>query len=339
MQFGLAFFSGEGDAAKPLDLFIEAAVWADRNNLAAVWIPERHFHPFGGAFSDPAVAGAAVAAITSSIEVRSGSIVSPLHDIVEIVERWSMVDQISNGRVGLTFAPGWRKQDFILRPEAFPDRRAIMQRQIEEARILWAGGSVCRGGLSGAQNQIRIFPQPVQQQLPVWLACSSREAMATAGTLRAGVFTHLVNQSLETLQANIAAYRTNLPPGTTGRVAVMLHTYIGTNDTQAREVARGPLSRYLQAWADLSNLTSNNLDDDQLQKMLAIGSERYLRGKAMIGSLEACLDFVEKVRAAGADEIACLIDFGIDRQSVFESLERLRALVGALPVRACQMGE
>jgi len=45
----------------------------------AIWTPERHFHAFGGPYPNPSVTGAAVAAITSNLDIRAGSCVLPLH--------------------------------------------------------------------------------------------------------------------------------------------------------------------------------------------------------------------------------------------------------------------
>jgi len=50
-----------------------------RQRFTAVWTPERHFHAFGGLFPNPSVTSAAVAAVTTRIQIRAGSVVLPLH--------------------------------------------------------------------------------------------------------------------------------------------------------------------------------------------------------------------------------------------------------------------
>ena len=45
-------------------MLLEGAKFADANGFVAVWTPERHFHAFGGPYPNPAVTGAAVAAVT-----------------------------------------------------------------------------------------------------------------------------------------------------------------------------------------------------------------------------------------------------------------------------------
>ena len=61
-------------------------------------------HRFGGLYPNPSVAGAALAAITERVDIRAGSCVLPLHDPIRVAEEWSLVDNLSNGRVGISFA-------------------------------------------------------------------------------------------------------------------------------------------------------------------------------------------------------------------------------------------
>ena len=86
-----------------------------------MWTPERHFHPFGGLYPNPALTSAAVAAVTKRVGLRAGSVVLPLHNPLRCAEEWSVVDNLSDGRVGLSFASGWHASDFALMPQNFAD--------------------------------------------------------------------------------------------------------------------------------------------------------------------------------------------------------------------------
>ena len=85
MDFSLFFFADSGAAGGDgYELLLETARFADTHGFAAVWTPERHFHPFGGLYPNPAVTGAAVAAVTDRVSIRAGSVVGPLHHPVRI---------------------------------------------------------------------------------------------------------------------------------------------------------------------------------------------------------------------------------------------------------------
>ncbi|MFM2072971.1 MAG: hypothetical protein RLZZ623_3235, partial [Actinomycetota bacterium] len=107
IDFSLFYFSGdeaENTGAGKYRLLLEGARWADEHGFCAVWTPERHFHAFGGLYPQPAVTGAAVAAITKRVQIRAGSVVMPLHHPIRVAEAWSIVDNISDGRVGVSIA-------------------------------------------------------------------------------------------------------------------------------------------------------------------------------------------------------------------------------------------
>ena len=120
VSFSLFHFASGMDASdpQPYRLIIEAAKFADAHGFEAIWSPERHFHEFGAPYPNPSVINAALATITSKVQLRAGSVVLPLHDPLRVAEEWSLVDQLSNGRVGISFASGWQPNDFVLAPAA-----------------------------------------------------------------------------------------------------------------------------------------------------------------------------------------------------------------------------
>lgn len=141
MDFGLFYFADDSGAleADRYRLLLEGARFADENGFHAVWTPERHFHQFGGTYPNPSVTGAAIAATTSRVQVRAGSVVAPLHHPLRIAEEWSVVDNLSHGRAGVSFASGWHATDFALSPSTYQDRRTVMYERIEQVRALWRG--------------------------------------------------------------------------------------------------------------------------------------------------------------------------------------------------------
>src|SRR5690606_23303152 len=106
IDFSLFYFASDegGQGADKYRVLIEGAKYADENGFAAVWTPERHFHAFGGLFPNPSVASAALSTITKNVKLRAGSCVSPLHHPARIAEEWALVDNLSDGRVGISFA-------------------------------------------------------------------------------------------------------------------------------------------------------------------------------------------------------------------------------------------
>ena len=337
MDFSLFFFADSGAAGDDgYRLLLESARFADANGFAAVWTPERHFHSFGGLYPNPAVTGAAVAAVTERVGVRAGSVVAPLHHPARIAEEWSVVDNLSKGRVGVSFASGWHAADFVLQPDNYADRKNAMVEAVETVRRLWRGEQVEFPDGAGEKRAVRIYPAPVQPELPVWItSAGSPETFQAAGRLGAGLLTHLLGQDVDRLGQNLAAYRAQLADGP-GHVVLMLHTLLGTDRAVVREVVREPFSDYLRSSADLvvkaaSGLLPPGFDLDRLPQrdrdfLIARAFDRYFTTSGLFGTVADGAEMLQGLKAIGVDEVACLIDFGVPRHDVLGSLRYLAEL-------------
>jgi len=344
LAFSLSFFGSpgaEGEAGH-YSLILEAAKAADRQGFDAVWVPERHFHGFGGFSPSPAVLHAALARETSRVGLRAGSVVLPLHHPVRVAEEWAMVDHLSGGRVGVSFASGWHPQDFALSPAAWDRRRELLFEGIETVRRLWRGESLRLPDGAGGEAGIRLFPRPVQAELPVWVtAVNNPETFARAGEIGAGILTNLMGQNVDDLARNVALYRAALAasPGTAnGRVTVLLHTFLGADLGDTRQRAEGPFCDYLASSIDLFrgfarsqglDLDSRRLDRlgrEDLAPLLRAAYERYVRTSALIGTPESCAAVLARLAEIGVDEVACLVDFGLGAPDVLAGLAHLGEL-------------
>ena len=342
-DFGLFYFgsdNGESGASgrEKYRLLLEGARFADQNGFSAVWTPERHFHTFGGMFPSPAVAAGALAVATERVSIRAGSVVLPLNNPVRVAEEWALVDNLSDGRVEISFASGWQPQDFALAPDAYHDRSERMFTGIETVKALWRGEERVLPGGNGEPVTVITRPRPVQAELPVWVtAGGSPETFRRAGAIGANVLTHLLGQSIEELAERISVYRGSRlehgHPADEGRVALMLHTFISTDMATVRTHAHDPLKGYLKGAVGLfapaaaaQGLDVDNLSEADLDALAEHAFERYFESSGLFGTPDSCAPMIERLRACGVDEIACLIDFGIPTDVVLASLPRLNEL-------------
>jgi len=73
------------------------------------------------------------------------------------------------------------------------------------------------------------------------------------------------------------------------------------------------------------------------QRILDFAFRRYFNSAALFGTEASCQSQLAALEHAGVDEIACLIDFGLERRIVMAGLEglaRLASSAGPLSVRA-----
>ena len=338
LDFSLFYFSGDqGAVGDKYKLLIEGARFADKNGFTAIWTPERHFHAFGGMFPNPSVTSAALAMLTSKVQIRAGSVVLPLHDPLRVAEEWSVVDNLSNGRVGISFASGWHDKDFVFAPQNYADRKKVMFRDIETVRTLWRGETIQRQRGAGGEVGVSILPRPVQPELPFWVTASGDpETFRMAGEAGANLLTHLLGQSLEDLKAKIAIYRKAYSGRQPAHVTLMLHTYVGDTPQDVAEQVRQPFCQYLKTSVDLmrqvvkglgAEFAGGNLTADDLESLIDHAFDRYFERSGLFGTAESCAQLVERLKEIGVDEVGCLIDFGIESDRVLASLENLRLLM------------
>jgi natural product biosynthesis luciferase-like monooxygenase protein len=355
MQFGLMFFgsSGAEETSDKYALVKTATSIADARNFSCVWTPERHFHEFGGLFPNPAVLSAALAVATDRIQIRAGSVVSPIHHAIRIAEEWSVVDNISNGRVAVSFGSGWNANDFVFFPERYCNRRQFMHEQIEFIQKFWRGEPAFLPTGSGKHAAVTLSPRPVQSELPIWITSSGNQStFEYAGRIGANVLTHLIEQGITALADKIKLYREARRQAgfdsSTGIVSLMMHTYLGSDPEIVRGQVLIPFGNYIRSAISLEREAAvsggtisggRKLDDREAdaaldKELVQTTVERYLHEGSLIGTVDSCEAVLTKFQEVGVNEVACLIDFGMESDAVLASLELLNSLKSRFERRA-----
>jgi natural product biosynthesis luciferase-like monooxygenase protein len=339
LGFSLFFFSDNGSSTgdDKYRLLLDAARFADEHDFAAVWVPERHFQDFGGLYPNPSVLGAALAMQTRRVQIRAGSVALPLHHPVRVAEEWAVVDNLSKGRVGVSMASGWHPRDFIFAPTAYDERRAIMFDHIELIQRLWSGETVHVPGIQGTEEAITLLPRPIQSRLPIWITTTGTlETWRRAGVIGANILATLINQSFDALRQRIALYRETLAQHghEQGQVTVMLHTFVGDDNAAIKDLVRVPLRHYLQTFvAQFKTIMTQDIGIDirmitarDEEVILNFACDRYFETSSLLGTPGKCAQLLDRLGAIGVDEVACLIDFGLDAQAVLAGLPHLDQL-------------
>ena len=320
---------------------MDTVAFADEHGFHAVWLPERHFHSFGGIFPNPSVLAAALASRTTRIRLHAGSVVLPLHHPVRVAEEWSVVDNLSGGRAGICVASGWHANDFVLRPQNYGPHKDVMYRDLDAVRTLWTGGAVTARSGSGEDVEVRLHPRPVQAMPPLYAAIvGNPHSYRQAGERGLGVVTNLMTQTVDALAENLRIYRAarrdvGLDPDT-GRVVVLLHTFLDDDADAARREAFEPFCRYLRSSLSLFGGVTNSLGfdidldrtpEDDVRFLLEQAYDRYCASRALIGSPDSVAPTVDALLSAGANEVACFVDFGLAPELLRDGLpamDRLR---------------
>lgn len=341
MDMSLFFFAEDQNWSEinKYNLYLESAKRADKLGLAAIWTPERHFNRVAGLYPNPSVLSSALAMITSKVKLRAGSVVLPLQNPIRVAEEWSMVDNLSNGRIGLAFASGWVPNDFVFSPNSYENRKDIMLENIEKVRQLWRGEPIHEENGIGKQTPVYVYPRPIQEEPPIWLSCAANpETFRIAGQKGFNIITALLMQSLDEAGEKVAIYKDALLKNghdpATKNISIMLHTFLDEDEDYAIETAREPFCRYMKSHVKLISTVLDSHDapkidlnqEKDLDSLAKFAYQRYLKKSSLIGSPKTCLPMLEKVKALGFNEVACLIDFGVEADKVIRNIDYIKQL-------------
>ena len=189
MELGLATFAdvnpgaGPDRVAKRLKELLQEIELADRLGLEVFGVGEHHRPDY--AVSATTVALGAAAARTERIRLSSAVTVLSSADPVRVFQEFSTVDLISNGRAEIMAGRGSFIESYPLfgfdlddYDELFAEKLQLLLALRSSERVTWSGKH--RAPL----NDIGVYPRPVQNPLPVWIAVGGTPAsVARAGAL------------------------------------------------------------------------------------------------------------------------------------------------------------
>lgn len=148
---------------------LESVELADQVGLDVFGLGEHHRHEFVA--SSPAVILAAIAARTKRIRLSSAVTVLSSDDPVRVFQEFATLDLLSNGRAEIMAGRGSFIESFPLfgydlddYSELFEEKLDLLLKLRESERITWSGKH------RAALNNLEVYPRPIQNPLPVWIA-------------------------------------------------------------------------------------------------------------------------------------------------------------------------
>ena len=172
MEIGIYTFADvgpDGSHGQRLRHLVEEIELADQVGLDIFGLGEHHRPDYS--VSAPAVALAAGAARTSKIRLTSAVTVLSSDDPVRVFQQFATLDGISNGRAEIMAGRGSFIESFPLFGYDLSDYDALFAEKLDlllklrdNEKVSWSGE--LRPGL----ENVTVYPRPVQEKLPVWIA-------------------------------------------------------------------------------------------------------------------------------------------------------------------------
>jgi probable LLM family oxidoreductase len=171
------------DPATRLRNLLEEVELADQVGLDVFGVGEHHRPDF--AVSTPAVVLAAAAERTKRIRLTSAVSVLSSDDPVRVFQDFATLDLLSGGRAEIMAGRGSFIESFPLfgydlndYDELFTEKLELLLALRDSERLTWSGN------LRAPIDDLGVYPRPLQDPLPIWVAVGgSPESAARAGLL------------------------------------------------------------------------------------------------------------------------------------------------------------
>jgi len=247
MELGVATFADLSTGVSPqqrMRELMEEAELADQLGLDVFAIGEHHRPDF--LISSPAIALAAAAVRTERIRLSSAVTVLSSDDPVRVFQDFAQVDLLSGGRAEIMAGRGSFIESFPLfgydlddYDELYAEKLDLLLKLRESERVTWAGRH--RAPL----NDAGVWPRPVQDPLPVWVAVGgSPQSVLRAGTLGLPLTIAIIGGQLERFVPFVELYREAVARAghdpAVARVAINTHAFVGETSAQADSAFAAP---------------------------------------------------------------------------------------------------
>ena len=252
MELGIYTFverSSEISAAQRMRELMDEIELADQVGLDVFGIGEHHRPDYIA--SAPAVVLAAASQRSKRIRLTSAVSVISSDDPVRVFEEFSTLDVLSNGRAEIMAGRGSFIESFPLfgydlneYDELFTEKLALLLKLRESEHITWSGRH--RAALTGQG----VYPRPVQQPLPVWIAVGGTPQSAVrAGTLGLPMALAIIGGMPERFATFVSFYRQAGRqaghPDSVLRLGINSHGFIADTSQQAADQFYGPMSEVM----------------------------------------------------------------------------------------------
>ena len=225
---------------------LDFASLADGLGYDEVWLTEHHFADDGYSPALLPIAGA-IAARTKRIRIGTKVLLMPFHNPVRLAEDAVAVDLISNGRLDLGIAAGYRHEEFAGFGIPRDERAARTREGLNVLSLALSGERFSFDGRFGSYHDTKVTPPSVQTPIPIWVGGRSPAPLRRAA--EAGYHLQLADFDLELCAEDRAVYAEALIAS--GRnpadfeIAAVASVFVDEDPERARALAE-PHMRYQQ---------------------------------------------------------------------------------------------
>lgn len=270
MEFGIHFFPAvseeEKTGAQYYDECLQLVDRCDELNYTHVRIVEHYFHKYGGYSPNPLIFLAAASQRSKNVRVITGANLPVFNHPLKLAGEIAQVDAITNGRLEVGFGRAFLPLEYERFQVNMDESRARFNEGLEQVTRLLEEENVSSDGQFHSFQNTTSLPRPTQKpRPPFWVAAvSSPESFAGAAKMGHGVMgVPLFGPKMKEMMGTYReAWKEAGHPGN-GRIMLMFHMFCWPNESEAHDICREPINRYIASLVDAgSDWTGGASSDD-----------------------------------------------------------------------------
>ncbi|MEF8757397.1 MAG: LLM class flavin-dependent oxidoreductase [Halobacteriales archaeon] len=291
----------------------------DDAGLASAWVSEHHFTD-DGYLAAPMPALGAIAAVTDDVEIGTSIALAPLYDQVRLAEDVATVDLLSDGRLSLGLAVGYRETEFEGFGVPRDERAARTEDLVRTLRAAWSDGPLeYDPEFHPATPDLTVSPKP-EASPPIVLGGDSKPAVRRAARMGDGWIAPS-SLSMEGLRKRVEDIeRVREAEGTDGdfQVYVLQHGFVADSSEEAWDAMR---DGYLYLQRRYAEWYGGEPIDELPEERV-----RELKEQAIFGTPEEVADELSAYADALGEDVHVILRTyfpGIGTDAMVECVERL----------------
>jgi alkanesulfonate monooxygenase SsuD/methylene tetrahydromethanopterin reductase-like flavin-dependent oxidoreductase (luciferase family) len=311
------------DARRAIASQVTLVQLAESLGFEEAWVTEHHFNDFNLSPSI-LVLLAHLAGVTSTIRLGSAAVLLAFHNPITVAEDIATLDNLCNGRLAFGIAKGgpFPEQNKHFATPMSESRAKTLEAMALINKLLYETDVSFHGQYYQCAG-VTIYPKPMQQQIPVYVASGDSDGVGFAAEHSFGLMGG-PPFSLDRLKTTVATYRALNSSGSENLMLARFFFVARTYDEAVSEAL--PFIHKFSVKMKASSAKIQNTENGQNlkpfnQKNICY-DEDYLIENSIIGDVATCRDKIKKFQDELNLETIALKPASFELPKNLESLTR-----------------
>ena len=306
------------------DNMLNESVLAEKLGYTTVSIPEHHLINIL-MMPSPLQMAVKIASITKKINITTGIVVLPLHDMRTYAGEVATADILTDGRLILGVGRGafpWEMKrlgtPIEISKEKFTESLKVLQLLLKDKDVSYKGKFY-------DFEQLTIMPRPISNPIPMMIAAMNLESIKDAATRGFHVQSTVLSGTKDLLLSRVNAFKKGCETlgekGKLLKLSMQRMAYLAKDDNDAEEkikMAYEYYKRFDNMFTGPGKVIKGSVEPLEREQSI-----EELKENLLICTLNEMIDKLSVYAETGVDEVILSSSFGQSHNDLIQSMQRI----------------